>query len=210
VVTRDVSGSRFEMRSDDGRTVTVRVRQGEPRRLSAGDRVRVVGSYGRNDTVFVAERVRIVSNVPGGGSGQVRRVNFPGTVIDRTGRILRVRGDNGRTYTVESRSDLSRIDDGDRVRVVGDARNYSITNATVVLLRNTDRPGENNGNRTEFLGTVTRVDTIRDEIVVREDATGRTYTFRPRQAEDFRIGQRVRAYGRVVNGQFILNRVVRL
>jgi uncharacterized protein YdeI (BOF family) len=214
VVTRDVAGDRFEMRSEAGRTFTVRLRQqDEPQRLNAGDRVRVTGFFRRDDSVFVAERVRIISNTPGSGVGygDTRRVNFPGTVINRRdSRSVTVRGDNGRTYVVDTRSNLSRIDDGDRVRVVGDARGTRITNATVALLRNTDRPGVGEGQRIEFLGTVARVDTARDEIVVREDATGRTSVFRPREADDFRVGQRVRATGRIENGRIVLSRVVRL
>jgi translation initiation factor IF-1 len=240
VVTRDLPGNRFEMRSDNGRVVTVRARAGEAARLSRGDRVRVEGferrsrSRGRgrgnsgngNRADFVAERVVIISSNNGGtnggygdgydygnnggGYGTARRVSFPGTVLDRDGsRNLRVRGDNGRTYTVTSRDDIARIDDGDRVRVEGTSRSGIVTNARVTLISNSDSPVYK-GRTIEFLGRVSRVDLARREIIIRDDQTGRSFVFRPREPGDFRVGQRVRAYGTSTGSRLVLTRVVRL
>jgi outer membrane lipoprotein SlyB len=217
-VTRDLSGSRFQLRATDGQLITVRLRRDEPQRLSVGDRVRVSGTLrrdyqDRNGADFVADRLQILSNVGGdygSGNGTARRVSFPATVLDRDGsRRLTVRGDNGRTYTVESRYDIIRVDDGDRVRIEGLSRGSVVTAATVSLLRDSDNPIFDGRDR-EFLGRVTRVDTLQDVIVVRDDSTGRTYTFRPRQAEDFRVGQRVRATLDVRNGRSTVTRVERL
>jgi hypothetical protein len=60
VVTRDLSGDQFEMRSDSGRYFRVDARGDEPRHLSRGDRVNV---YGRFDNGrFIAQDVRITRN----------------------------------------------------------------------------------------------------------------------------------------------------
>jgi len=171
----------------------------------------------------VADSLQILSNVGGtgnggygggtnygGGYGTVRRVSFPATVLNRDGsRRLSVRGDNGRNYTVESRSTISRVDDGDRVRVEGTSRDGVVTDAHVVLLRNSDSPIYN-GQDINFAGRVQRVDTRNDLIVVREDATGRTYSFASRKPQSFQVGQRVRAYATVQNGRAVVTRVVRL
>lgn len=232
VVTRDLGGNRFEMRVDNGRVLTVRSRREEPNSLSEGDRVRVTGfsRAGREDNRgnggdaradFVAESLRILANVDDGyyngnnggyygGDGSARRVSFPATVLDRdSSRRITVRGDNGRTYEVESRSSVTRVDDGDRVRVEGVSRNGVVTDARIVLLRNSDSPAYDAQN-TNFVGRVIRVDERQNLIVVREDGTGRSYTFRPKQAEDFDVNQRVRAYATVQNGRAILTRVVRI
>lgn len=240
VVTRDLGGNRFEMRVDNGRVLTVRARQTEPNRLSPGDRVRVVGfsradrednrgNRGDARADFVAESLQILSNVndgyyntpggnggsnPGGGyyggDGSTRRVSFPATVLDRDGsRRISVRGDNGRNYTIESRSNIVRVDDGDRVRVEGVSRNGVVTDARVVLLRNSDSPAYDAQNL-NFVGHVTRVDERSNLIVVREDATGRSYTFRTRQAKDFQVNQHVRAYSTITNGRAVITRVVRI
>lgn len=229
VVTRDLGGSRFEMRADNGRVFTIRVRRGEPNRLSVGDRVRAEGSFraGREDNRgntgdaradFIAQSVQILSNVNNGGNGggyyggdgTTRRVSFPATVLNRDGsRRMTVRGDNGRTYTIESRSNNPRVDDGDRVRIEGTSRSGVVTDARVVLLTNTDSPIYN-GQNINFVGRVERVDERSNLILVREDATGRTYSFTSRQAGDFRENQRVRAYGSFRNGRTVLTRVVRI
>lgn len=231
VVTRDLGGNRFEMRVDNGRVLTVRSRRDEPNSLSEGDRVRVTGfsRAGREDNRgnggdaradFVAESLQILANVDDGyngnnggyyvGDGSARRVSFPATVLDRDGsRRITVRGDNGRTYQVESRSNVTRVDDGDRVRVEGVSRNGVVTDARIVLLRNSDSPAYDAQN-TNFVGRVIRVDERQNLIVVREDNTGRSYTFRPKQAEDFEVNQRVRAYATIQNGRAVVTRVVRI
>lgn len=140
-VVRDLRGDRFELRTDNGRLVTVQLRrENEPRRLNRGDRVRVEGEF-RSNNVFVADDLDILRNNGGGNGGDWnRRVNFPATVVDvLSSTRLRVRGDNGRTYVVQSRTSLRNIDDGDRVRIVGDVRDGVVRVDNVVLVRNTNR-----------------------------------------------------------------------
>jgi len=194
VVTRDLGGNTFEVRTDDGRLVTVRARNGEPNRLTRGDRVVAQGRFNPERNVFVAETVRITRNDDAG------RVNFPGTVTSiGTRNRLSVRGDNGRTYIVNTRhavsTDLRR---GDRVRVVGDARNGVVTGAQVQeISRNTN--GDDAG-RVSFLATVTSIGT-RNRLSVRGD-NGRTYIVNTRHAvsTDLRKGDRVRVVGDARNG----------
>lgn len=230
VVTRDLGGDRFEMRAGDNSVFTVRAQQGEPQRLSAGDRVRVEGYFrnvrddnrSSNDDAradFVAQSVQILSDTNGGdiyggnygsGYGIARHVSFPATVLNRDGsRSLTVRGDNGRTYTVETRSNTVRVNDGDRVRVEGTSRSGVVTNARVVLLQNTDNPIYN-ATGSSFLGRVTRVDSRRNLVTVREDGTGRTFTFHPHRAAAFFVGGRVRGTLSSRDGRSVLTQVTRL
>jgi len=63
VVTEDMSGDRFRMRLDNGRSVVVQERRGESQRLSRGDRVTVVGRFSDNrEDTFIAQSVRITRN----------------------------------------------------------------------------------------------------------------------------------------------------
>jgi outer membrane lipoprotein SlyB len=63
IITRDLEGDRFEMRTTDGRTVIVDLRgDREPRRLTAGDRVRVRGAYSGRSNIFVATSLNIVND----------------------------------------------------------------------------------------------------------------------------------------------------
>jgi translation initiation factor IF-1 len=59
-VSRDYSGRNFEVRTDSGRSVTVRSERGEPVRLSRGDRVELFGHFDKG--IFVARDVDILRN----------------------------------------------------------------------------------------------------------------------------------------------------
>jgi outer membrane lipoprotein SlyB len=221
VVSRDLTGSRFVMRADDGRVLNVSLRREETRGLSVGDRVRVSGYFrddtnrNRNNAEFDADVLQVLGGRDGidygnGGYGTSRNVSFPATVISRSGnRRLSVRGDNGRTYTIESRSSSTRFDNGDRVRIEGTSRasNGVITDARVTLLRDGDIFGD--GREGTFLGRVQRVDTRAGTITVRDDNGGRTYTFRPKEPGDFRVGQRVEATLGQRDGRTVLTKVTR-
>jgi hypothetical protein len=62
VVTGNVSGNQFTMRSDSGRTITVRVQQsGQMDRLSRGDRVQVAG-YCQSSNLFDAQDLNFVQD----------------------------------------------------------------------------------------------------------------------------------------------------
>lgn len=154
-VTRDLGGNRFEVRADDNRLFTVRSREGEPRRLSVGDRVELTG-YINNGNVFVAEDVRLVSNARNNNRNNNNRnnnrnnrnnrgnrstrnaygtrngdiVDFNATVVSSNGNYIEVRGDNGRTYNVRipNRSTFAR---GERIRVVGTFANGNVQATSV-------------------------------------------------------------------------------
>lgn len=201
VVTRDLSGDRFEIRTDNGRVVRVNLRQEvEPGRLTRGDRVRVNGRF--ENGVFFADDLDILDNRDNGGGsngGGVggTRVDFSATVINRnSSNRFTVRGDNGRNYVVVTRDSVSGIDDGDRVRVVGTARNATIAADTLTLIRNGDtggvgRPGAN----ITFNGVVRKVDARARNLSVRAD-DGRTFLVKTLNAGSFSEGDRVSVSGK--------------
>jgi translation initiation factor IF-1 len=195
VVTQDTNGNGFQMRTEGGQTVVVRLRnEMEPRRLSVGDRVRVNGSYQGRSLIFLANDLDIVRDRNSGsnrdrdndwnrgrngdwsrdrngswpGSGGWNRdtdrnggwnrngdwnrgdsvwngnedqfnspVSFPATVVSANATRLIVRGENGRQYTVLGRNSFNEnIDAGDRVRVIGRARNSTVLADRVELTSN--------------------------------------------------------------------------
>lgn len=197
VVSRDMRGDVFELRTDDGRTIIVRAREDEPVRLTRGDRVSVQGRYSANRGEFMAERIRITQNNDREVEGS--RVSFPATVISvDSATRLQVRGDNGRTYTIDTRSAVSsNVDPGDRVRVVGVVRSGVVRAERVDL---TDRGGRGNTGqrRIDFSGTVVDGGSLwgGNVLNVRGD-NGRTYSVSvPRNSQsNFRRGDRVRVVG---------------
>jgi len=212
VVTRDLTGNIFEIRTDDGRTVRVRARNDEPTRLSRGDRVTVRGRYNQNRDEFVAHTVRIArdgnNNLPNNSS--FSGVNFPGTVtsVDSATR-LRVRGDNGRTYTINARTAgmIYNVRSGDRVRITGNVRNGEVLADSVsVFNRNNtsgrveDRTKDNrNDNRVEFTGTVVVATWMGQQLTVRRE-DGKQFSITvPRGSGSFRNGDRVRVVGWKLN-----------
>lgn len=200
IVVRDLPGNEFELRASNGSLYTVRDRTIEPIRLTAGDQVEARGVF--SGRVFLADYVRIVSNDDG------RRVDFPGTVTFVQSRYrLTIRGDNGRSYTVNSRLQLSTaINSGDRVRVIGTVNNATITADQVLLLNN---QGTQLGQRIEFTGTVTRVDNyLVRQLEVRGD-NGQIYLVRFRDASNFRRNERVRVIGTLRQGYVEASQVTR-
>jgi hypothetical protein len=108
----------------NNRSFTVYARNSFSSSINRGDRVRVTGDI-NNSTVRDA-RVELLSNNNGGsfggygGYGGNSQISFPATVVDTRDRsdTLRVRGDNGREYSVRWRNSDD-YDRGDRVRVRG-------------------------------------------------------------------------------------------
>jgi uncharacterized protein YdeI (BOF family) len=197
VVTRDLRGDTFEVRTAAGRTVIVRARETEPVRLTRGDRVFLQGRYNANRGEFVADRIRITENDDRDVEGS--RVSFPATVtaVDSATR-LQVRGDNGRTYTVDTRAVVSsNVDPGDRVRVSGTIRS-GIVRADRIELTDRGTRVPNGRGRLDFSATVIDGGTLwgANVLTVRGD-NGREFRVSvPRNSQsNFRRGDRVRVVG---------------
>jgi Ni/Co efflux regulator RcnB len=58
IVTPDFRGNEFNLRTSSGQNIMVRVRGGEPRRISRGDRVRVYGSL--ESGFFTADNISVL------------------------------------------------------------------------------------------------------------------------------------------------------
>jgi len=216
VVTRDLAGKSFELRTDNGRTVHVSFgRNDEPRSLDRGDRVRVAGRY--EGSIFRATDVQFLSdtsNNNGGWGNNQQTTTLSGVVTrDLSGDSFELRTDTGRTVSVRlSRVDEPRsLDRGDRVRVTGRYNGNSSTfRATdVQFIRDTGN-GSNNGGwgnnqqTTTLTGVVTR-DFSGDNFELRTDA-GRTVSVRVARGDEPRSldrGDRVRVTGRYTNNTFI-------
>lgn len=196
-VTRDYYGRDFELRTENGRSVTVRARR-EPIRLSRGDLVEVRGEM--NNGIFQADSVRVLRDNDNGNDGNRDRVNFTATVQRGGSGDFTVRADNGRDYTVQN-SNVS-VGYGDRVRVVGNLSRGVITAARVTV---TDRNNGNNGNNNNqgdfmrFDGRVRQVGT--DFLVVRDESKDQDRQVRTNNARAFNVGDRVRVEGYHRNGQ---------
>jgi len=204
IVERDVSGNSFDLRGSDGRIFRVLDRSGEPIRLTVGDRVEAGGAFTQG--VFIADRVRILRNDDPG------KVDFSATVVSVLSRNrLNVRGDNGRTYTVDTRVSLSStINAGDRVRIVGETTSRNAVQADRVdLLRDNNNNGGGNGELVNFTGTVTSVSQSSRILTVRGDH-GTVWQVHVADVRAFRVNDRVTVFGRVVNGRVEATRVIRL
>lgn len=133
-VTRDLRGNAFSLLADNGRRYDVVLRNNEPRRLSAGDRVQVQGEMERE--IFYAQTIRVLNDRDNyGDHGNHQTANFTGRVTDvRSRTVITVRADNGRAYEVHSREILPRrLDDGSRVRIIGQIRGNVVWVNQVVL-----------------------------------------------------------------------------
>ncbi len=198
----------FDLRADDGRFVRVISRNRLPQ-FSYGDRVEVQGRF--NGTILMADTVRLLRSDDRDdrdyGYGY-RRFDFPGTVvwverlgIYRDSTRLRVRGDNGRTYTMEYRGRLSSgINSGDRVRVTGSVSSRGDLIADHVRLLD-DRDGDGQRREVNFPGIVESVRQGDDFLYVRGD-DGRLYLVRYHDANRFRRYERVRVIG-TFDGRFV-------
>lgn len=216
VVTRDLAGKSFELRTDNGRTVHVSFgRNDEPRSLDRGDRVRVAGRY--EGSIFRATDVQFLSdtsNNNGGWGNNQQTTTLSGVVTrDLSGDSFELRTDTGRTVSVRlSRVDEPRsLDRGDRVRVTGryDGNSSTFRATDVQFIRDTGN-GSNNGGwgnnqqTTTLTGVVTR-DFSGDNFELRTD-TGRTVSVRVARGDEPRSldrGDRVRVTGRYTNNTFI-------
>lgn len=210
VVTRDLSGRRFEIRADNGRRYVVNSSRPEPVRLTVGDRVQLQGRFDDRDrTAFFADNVRITRDDDRDNTGQGSQVNFKGTVVSIQGNTrLIVRGDNNRTYTVDTNSGLdSRISTGDRVQISGYGQSRDVTNATVSLLRDNGSGSSYNGS-VQFSGTITKIGQRRSILTVKGN-NGKTYLVSGANINDFRVGQRVRVVGTANNGVVAATSVTR-
>jgi len=205
VVRTGANADDFEVRLDNGRTILVRARrareqQGTLARVSRGDRVVLEGRFASTGNEFNANRVRITRDRDTNGDVEGSRVSFPATVISvDSATRLQVRGDNGRTYTVDTRSIVSsNVDPGDRVRVVGVVRSGVVRAESVQL---TDRAGRGNVNgqrRIDMVATVVDGGSLwGGNILNVRGENGRTYSVSvPRNSQsDFRRGDRVRVVG---------------
>lgn len=210
VVTIDRQGRDFTLRLNNGQRVTVRSNEREPRRLSTGDRVRVVGSYRRNrPSIFRADTVVILTNQNNNNSR-----SFTGRVskVDSDQRFDLIVGNT--TYNVITSSRLPRrLSTNDRVRVYGRRTgDNDISGATVVILTNRndndndDNDNDDNDYRT-FTGRVTDVESSqRFDIVV----DGKTYnvTTSSRTPSYLDEDDTVRVYGRRTGDNDIVNATV--
>ena len=122
VVTQNLAGNDFYLRTDDNRNFRVRsTRNAEPNWLRVGNRIEV---RGRRDTsepdVFYADRLRLISQQGGSSVGQGQNIDFNGAVLKvHSPTRLDVRGDNGRVYNVSTTSRLApTVSVGDRMRVI--------------------------------------------------------------------------------------------
>lgn len=196
IVTRNLEGRRFEIRDNNGRTLQV-IADSEPRNIARGDRVYITGRLERN--VFRASTVS--RNSPFEGSVG-SRVNFPGVVTSiQSSTRFAVRGDNGRTYSVQLNQQLpKKIDVGDRIRVQGTVVYGGVVRANDVdLLDNYNKRDdrENEGRReVNISAVVTGSAWLGGLLTVRAD-NGQEYRVRTNIGQDLRRGDRVRIRGRL-------------
>jgi hypothetical protein len=130
VVAR-LSRTRLLVRTLEGRTVTVVTDTPFASDINVGDTVRIPGGQGESDFVR-ADRVVLVRN--GSNTSVGESVDFVATVVrdDLFGDLLQVRGNNGVLYIVRY-TDHSRFNRGDRVRIIGTAR-QGITDANRISI----------------------------------------------------------------------------
>jgi outer membrane lipoprotein SlyB len=192
----------FDVRLDDGRTVMVQghraADQAPLRRITRGDRVLIQGRLTRGGRELMADTIRITRDDDRGDNGS--RISFPATVISvDSATRLQVRGDNGRTYVIDTRSVVSsNVDPGDRVRVSGVVRNGIVRADRVELTNRGTNRNPNGRGRIDFSATVVDGGSLwgGNILNVRGD-NGRTYSVSvPRNSQsNFRRGDRVRIVG---------------
>jgi cytochrome c-type biogenesis protein CcmE len=200
VVTRDLwDNDEFEIRAENGRTYRVNMRRNQPRNLSQGDRVEIIGDV--NGNVLRAESVRIISDNNGGWNGGLNSTTLSGVVTrDLEGRRFEIRDSSGRTVQVISESEPSRLRRGDRVYLRG-RWERNVFRATSVSLNDINSGyGSTVGSRVNFPGVVTSI-ASNNRLAVRGD-NGRTYNVQlneqlPRKID---VGDRVRVQGTVIYG----------
>lgn len=216
VIVRDLPGNRFEIRTSNNRTYRVMTRSNEPLRLTRGDQVSISGRIVGNNRIIIADRVRITRNDDQNQNGS--RVEFTARVQDvRSQRELIVRTSDGRTLRVRTSFDLSsRIDDGDRVRIVGRLQNNVVDASRVDLSNNSNNDDDfgnddNNGNNIDFKGRVESSRSFLGQriITVRAD-NGTTYRVRSTDNQRFDNGDRIRVRGDLRSGIVFANDIDRI
>ena len=189
VVSRVRARDYFDFRASDGRSYRV-ISQDENARwdISANQRVRVRGHL--TGDLLIASSVRPLSY------GSDRRVDFPGTVVSIIGvSRLTVRGDNGRTYTVDSRSRLPYgLSAGDYVRLEGNWDGHSVIARQITILSDGYNGGGSGDRYVDFPGVITDVDRARNTLSVRGE-NGITYTVSYSGSDRFATWERVRVVG---------------
>lgn len=205
IVTNDRAGREFTLRLNNGQRVIVRSDEREPRRLSTGDRVRVVGSYHRNQpSVFHADVVIILNNQDNNNNDNR---SFRGRVsrVDSDQRFDLVVGNT--TYNVITSSRLPRrLNVNDQVRVYGRRTgDNDITGASVVVINNND--DDDNGNDNDFRTFTGRVSNIESDQRFDLVIGGTTYNVitSSRFPRDLEEGDQVRVYGRRFGANDISN-----
>lgn len=193
-VSRVRSRDYFDFRSSDGCTYRVIARDNNDSfNVSTGSRVEVRGFV--TSDIIIASRVR---ESGGGGYGNYQ-VDFPGVVSSVSGSYrFSVRGDNGRTYTIDSRRRLpNNLSNGDYVRIIGTWNYNAVAAEQVIVLRDGYGGGNGGGygNRpVDFPATVIDVDRYRNTLRVRGE-NGVTYTVTYTGSDNLRTGERVRVVG---------------
>ena len=231
VVTRTFLADRFEIRSDDGLIYRVIPDAGQERFIArVGDRVRVRGAI--DGSTFLAQRIQLERDIGDGDwrgddrdrdwrgddrdrdwrdedrrdiNGR-REVNFPATVESRESALrLTVRGDNGRLYLLQSRTNLPRsITIGSRVRVQGSAVGNQVRLERIVTLDETRRSDQ----FVNFRAVVERVEDF-NRLRVRAD-NGRIYSVRVQGVMNVREGDRVRVRGNYARGLITVANIERI
>lgn len=117
--------ARLTVRGDNGRTYSIDARYRLPYGISAGDYIRIAGTW--DGSSVIANQITILGRGSGSGSSGDRYVDFPGIVssVDRYRNTISVRGENGITYTVSYNSN-DRFDTWDRVRIIGYFDGYNV------------------------------------------------------------------------------------
>lgn len=193
VVARNLSGDRFEIRSNNGDTLVIVENAVEPRTLRAGSDVELTGYYRGN--VFYANKVIDLDAPVYNGNNQV------GSNVTVNGRVTRVYSryrvlveHNGRTYDVRSRRDIGSVQVNDIVRFSGRLERNNVVNTEDVRITD-DNTNDNDSNRIQ--GRVTRVYSRYRALI--EATNGRTYDVRSsfQLPNDLRTGDVISVSGRV-------------
>lgn len=116
------NGRQLTVRGDNGRNYVVRIAGNISSNIDRGDRVRIIGRV--SNSMVMATQIQLLDDRNDDDDNDWDngdRVDFRGVVTNISGwgsiRILTVRADNGRTYSVRTGDDD--WDRGDRVRVRG-------------------------------------------------------------------------------------------
>jgi len=189
-VSRVRSRDYFDFRASDGHTYRVISDDDDGYfNVRAGERVEVRGSLTQG--VIIASRVREIGSDYG-----YRQVDFPATVISVSSfSRLTVRGDNGRTYTIDARYRLPyNLSAGDYVRITGTWDGSTVNADQITVLREGYDGGGYGDRSVDFPGVVTSVDRYRDTLRVQGE-NGVTYTVTYTGADQFSTWDKVRVVG---------------